>query len=196
MVKSLELDLISKRRCDAAGWFPYEGIYPGRGAPRQDGKQVDDANIPTQYLKPAEVTNHVLTNIYPMTVRHKCLAPRRNVVVIRKTHLKTGQTAQVILFSPDLEWSWDKLIEYYRLRFQIEFNFRDAKQYWGLEDFMNIGPTLVYNAANRSMFMVNWSYVLRQQPPGLHRSVLDLKAWFRAAQYVREVLKQLQPPAD
>ncbi|MCI5180697.1 MAG: hypothetical protein D3911_15555 [Candidatus Electrothrix sp. AW3_4] len=24
------------------------------------------------------------------------------------------------------------------MRFQIEFNFRDAKQYWGLDDFMNI----------------------------------------------------------
>jgi len=29
---------------------------------------------------------------------------------------------------------YDKLIDYYQLRFQIEFNFRDAKQYWGLED--------------------------------------------------------------
>jgi len=52
------------------------------------------------------------------------------------------------LFSSDLELSYDKLIEYYQLRFQIEFNFRDAKQYWGLEDFMNIGQNTIYNAAN------------------------------------------------
>jgi len=29
---------------------------------------------------------------------------------------------------PDLELAYDKLIDYYQLRFQIEFNFRDAKQ--------------------------------------------------------------------
>ena len=42
----------------------------------------------------------------------------------------------------------------YRLRFQIEFNFRDAKQYWGLDDFMNTSPTAVTNAANLALFMV------------------------------------------
>ncbi len=52
------------------------------------------------------------------------------------------------LFSSDLDLAFDKLIDYYRLRFQIEFNFRDAKQFWGLEDFMNINQTPVYNSAN------------------------------------------------
>ena len=37
----------------------------------------------------------------------------------------------------------ETLIEYYSLRFQIEFDFRDAKQYWGLEDFMNVKETQV-----------------------------------------------------
>ena len=37
----------------------------------------------------------------------------------------------------------------------IEFNFRDAKQYWGLEDFMTTNPMAVRNAANLSLFMVN-----------------------------------------
>lgn len=41
--------------------------------------------------------------------------------------------------------------------FSLEFNFRDAKQYWGLEDFMNISQTAVTNAANLSLFMVNFS---------------------------------------
>ena len=67
---------------------------------------------------------------------------------MKKFNLKTGKKRYIILFSSDLELSYDKLIEYYQLRFQIEFNFRDAKQYWGLEDFMNIGQNTIYNAAN------------------------------------------------
>jgi putative transposase len=35
MLKPLELHLISKLRHDAALWFPYEGEYSGRGAPRK-----------------------------------------------------------------------------------------------------------------------------------------------------------------
>ncbi|RRR66659.1 MAG: hypothetical protein EI684_20375 [Candidatus Viridilinea halotolerans] len=34
----------------------------------------------------------------------------------------------------------------------MEFNFRDAKQFWGLEDFMNIHPTQVTNAAKFQCF--------------------------------------------
>jgi len=70
------------------------------------------------------------------------------------------------------------LVEYYRLRFQIEFNFRDAKQYWGLEDFMNITETAVTNAANLAFFMVNVADCSRCQicPDEAAFSVLDLKS--------------------
>jgi hypothetical protein len=81
--------------------------------------------------------------------------------------------------------------DYYRLRFQLEFNFRDAKQYWGLEDLMNVNPRPVYNGANLAMFMVNVSHALmrpmRAQCSAF--SVNDLKAWFRGQKYVVETLK-------
>jgi putative transposase len=75
----------------------------------------------------------------------------------------------------------------------IEFNFRDAKQYWGLEDFMNVTPTGVTNAANLSLFMVNVAYRLRAD---IHArdsdsSVLDLKADCRGYKYVEETIKML-----
>jgi hypothetical protein len=46
------------------------------------------------------------------------------------------------------------------------------------------------------MFMINLSYMLRQQAPFAAMSVLDLKAWFQADKYVREVLKPIQQAAD
>jgi putative transposase len=68
--------------------------------------------------------------------------------VIVKTNLKTSKTAHVVLFSSDLSLGYEQLIDYYRLRFQIEFNFRDAKQYWGLEEFMSVKERPVDNSAN------------------------------------------------
>jgi putative transposase len=113
--------------------------------------------------------------------------------VIVKTNLKTRAQAHIILFSSDLALSFDKLIDYYCLRFQLEFNFRDAKQYWGLEDFMNTSPTAVENAANLSLFMVNLVERLLQEVRQ-HQgecSVLDLKAQCRGAKYVEETIKLL-----
>jgi len=128
-----------------------------------------------------------------MHVWHKKFADLLNVVVIVKTNLKTQAVAHVVLFSSDLDLPYDQLIDYYRLRFQLEFNFRDAKQYWGLEDFMTVKQTPVYNSANLAMFMVNLSHAvmrpLQPQWPGL--SVNDLKAWFRSRKYVIETLKLL-----
>ena len=42
---------------------------------------------------------------------------------------------QAVFFTTDLEISTEKLLENYGIRYQIEFNFRDVKQYFGLNDF-------------------------------------------------------------
>jgi putative transposase len=107
--------------------------------------------------------------------------------------LKSGAFASVNLFSSDPELSYEKIIDFYSLRFQIEFNFRDAKQHWGLEDFMIIREVPLTNTLNLSLFMVNLSQVLlrefRQTYPV--SSILDLKAYFRAAKYFQEIIKML-----
>lgn len=97
------------------------------------------------------------------------------------------------MFSSDLSLSYEKIIDYYKLRFQIEFNFRDAKQFWGSKHFMNRGQTAVTNAVNLSFFMVNLSHYLlaqfRQDNPG--SGIVDLQAYCRGFRYVREILKML-----
>lgn len=122
-----------------------------------------------------------------------------NVVLLLKTNPETKVWAHVILFSSDLELSYDKLMDFYSLRFQIKLNFRDTKQFWGLEDFMNVTPTSVTNAANLSLFMVDVSQMLmceyRQDDPNF--SILDLKAYYRGYRFVIETIKMLpQKPDD
>ena len=125
-----------------------------------------------------------------------CIRDRLNVVVITKHEKETGKFAHVVLFSTDLELAWKTLLSYYRLRFQIEFNFRDAKQYFGLEDYMNVKQLPVYNAANLSMFMVNVSQKLIDMLGLKSGSVTDLKAHYRGYFYARQLLKLLPDFAD
>ena len=120
----------------------------------------------------------VETRIYQVEARHETFDQPLNVVAITKRHLTTGKQAHVSLFSTDCTLAWDVLRDDDQLRFQIEFVFRDAKQYWGLEDFMVIKEAAVTNAMNLAFFMVNLSRRLmrdrRDTDP--NRSVLDLKA--------------------
>jgi hypothetical protein len=193
MAQQHHLHLISKLRCDAALYFPYTGPYAGRGPRRKYGAKVDYHNLPGHYLNATTVEGHIQTRVYQASLLHKEFAQPLNVVILVKTHLRTQARAHVILFSSDLELAYTSLVDYYGLRFQIEFNFRDAKQHWGLEDFMNVTEAGVTNAANLSLFMVNVSYRLQadQHQRGLAYSVLDLKADCRAYKYVEETIKML-----
>lgn len=198
MVRGCDLHLISKLRSDAALYFAYAGPYQGRGPRRKYGAKLDVAAIPAQYLCQTSSEDGVETCIYQVEVLHKEFPQPLNVVVIVKTKLQTGARAHVLLFSSDLTLAFDKLVAYYSLRFQIEFTFRDAKQYWGLEDFMTVTATGVSNAANLALLMVSLSAVLlghvRQTDPQC--SVLDLKASYRSAKYVRETIKLLPDTLD
>lgn len=193
MTRQCGLHLISKLRHDAALYLPYDGPYGGRGPRRRYGDKIAYDHLLPEYLKQTTVEDDIQTCIYQATLLHHDFAQPLNVVIIVKTNLKTQKQAHVVLFSSDLELSYDKLLDYYTLRFQIEFNFRDAKQYWGLEDFMNVTETAVANAANLSLFMVNvaHSFVRGFRHSSPLFGVLDLKALFRGRKYVAETLKLL-----
>lgn len=191
------LHLISKLRHDAAFYLPDERPYSGRGPRRKYGPKLRYDQLPERYLKRRTLLDGIQTDIYQATLWHKSFAQALNVVLIVKTNLATGAYARVILFSSDLDLAADTLIAYYRLRFQIEFNFRDAKQYWGLEDFMTIKPTPVINAANLSLLMVNIAHALLDHFRRSHPAagVIDLKADFRGRFYAAQTLNLLpQPP--
>ena len=193
MARQCGLHLISKLRSDAALYFPYTGPYAGRGPRRKYGPKVDYDHLPEHYLKETTVEGPIETRLYQMQVLHKEFAHLLNVVIIVKTHLRTQARAHVILCSSDVALSYALLVDYYGLRFQIEFHFRDAKQYWGLEDFMNVTPTGITNAANLSLFMVNVAYCLQahMRPHDPDYSILDLKADYRGYKYVQETIKLL-----
>ena len=198
-VRAKGMHIISKFRHDAALYLPYTGTKPRRGPTPRYGKKLNYHQLPAETLCHSVVDGAYRIDTYQMLVFHKSFSDALNVVVVVKTHLPTGKRGHVVLFSTDLDLTADQIIDYYSLRFQIEFNFRDAKQYWGLDDFMNVKPVAVTNAVNLAFLMVNLSAVMlkpyRYDQPDF--SVLDLKAQFRARRYLDETIKMLpDPPRD
>jgi len=199
VVRDCGLHLISKLRHNAALYLPYVGPKPKRGPTPRYGDKLDYKVLPEHARCSSVTEGRFVIDTYQMTVGHKDFPDLLNVVVLVKTDTRNHKSSHVVLFSTDLSLTAAQIVDYYSLRFQIEFNFRDAKQYWGLEDFMNISDIAVTNAVNLAFLMVNLSALLlpahRQQHPDF--SIIDLKTHFRTRRYLSEVIKSLPtPPAS
>lgn len=198
MSRRCGLHLVSKLRSDAALFLPYVGEQKKKGRRKKYGEKIDFKKMDATYLVKTISEKKMETRIYGCHALSRKFPDLLNVAVIVRINHKTGKVGHAVLFSSDLELGSERLVDMYSLRFQIEFNFRDAKQFWGLEDFMNVKETQVNNAANLSMFMVNLSHALAGQMTTADYvvSILDLKALYRGRKYVLEVLKYLPKSPD
>ena len=183
------LHLISKLKKNSALYLKCSKKQKGRGRPIMYGEKVDVSLLSEKYLKETKVDKDIETKIYQFEALHKSISGSVNIVIIYSKNLKTQKETHTILFSTDIKQDFQKIIDYYSLRFQIEFNFRDAKQFFGLEDFMNIKKRRIHNFANLSMFMNSLSYLVHKHSGFSHYSVNDLKSIFIAERYTHEVLK-------
>ncbi len=193
------LDLISKLNRNTGLYLPYSGKYSGRGRKKKYGDKIDYHNIDNEYLIETSIEDGFKTCIYQIKgVWTKRMPVLLNVVIIVKTDLETEKSGRVVLFSTDLDLAGLKIIRFYSLRFQIEFNFRDAKQYFGMSDFKNIKETQVNNAVGLSLFMANVSLILIEKAKTVWQedfvSIQDLKAHFRAEKYLKDILNTLEIP--
>jgi putative transposase len=191
MVRQMGLHIISKMQHNAELYLLPTAEQKQEHPRLKYGARIDYKHLPEQLRVSSTTQDGYCTEVYQATCLHKHFADLINVVIIVRTHLRTQRVGHVVLFSSDLSLDALTLIDYYALRFQIEFTFRDAKQYFGLEDFMGIKEISIQNAVGLSFFMVNLSrYLLdslRTSYPGA--GVNDLKSFCRARHYVSEVLK-------
>jgi putative transposase len=149
VVRECGLHIISKLRHDAALYLPYTGPKPPRGPTPRYGEKLNYAHLPVETLCHSIIDDEYQVDTYQLRVFHPSFPDALNVVVVVKTHLKTEKRGHVVLFSTDLDLTAHQIVDYYSLRFQIEFTFRDAKQYWGLDDFMNVKPVAVTGCKQR-----------------------------------------------
>jgi hypothetical protein len=193
MVRQLDLHLVSKLRSDAALYAEPTALQRQVQPRRKYGERIDLDALPAAWLRSSQTEDGYQTNVYQARCLHKSFARKLNVVILEKTHLASGRVGHVLLFTSDLFLSAATLLDYYSLRFQIEFTFRDAKQYFGLEDFMGVTQAAVTNGMGLSLFLVNLSAyllaALRLQSPGA--GIADLKSWYRGRFYAFWVLKRL-----
>jgi putative transposase len=136
-----KLNIISKFKTNAHLILPFQGEQSRIGRPKILGNKVNLDKIDEQfYLKTIkDDTSNVSTKVYQFEAfTPKISGKKLNIVLLIHTHLITKRVCRNVIFLNDLTLNAETIINYYSLRFQIEFDFRDAKQFYGLAHFKKL----------------------------------------------------------
>lgn len=122
--------IVSRLRDDADLQYIFAGERKkGKGRPQKYAGKINFKNLDKKHIK--RVSKQENEKIYSLMVYSKSLKMNINLVIVYTKNSKNTWSHK-IYFSTDLEQRWEEVLEMYRLRFQIEFLYRDAKQFTGL----------------------------------------------------------------
>jgi hypothetical protein len=169
-VRDCGLHLITKLRVDANLRHLYNGPrQKRRGRPRlYDGKVSFQDLRRFQKLGTVEDAEHL--HLYTAVLYHIRLKRRLRVVVV-SSYQDPSKARFAVLASTDTELDGRELYRLYRVRFQIEFIFRDAKQFTGLSDCQSRKKEALEFHFNASLATLN---LARVEAVNAHRSTQRL----------------------
>jgi DDE superfamily endonuclease len=150
-VVALKLHLIGKLRRDADLRYLYNGQQKARGAKRQYDGKVELSDLSRwAFVKSLEPQ----IDLYSAVVWHVSLKRQIRLACLVDTR-KPDKIGQVLFFSSDIELDAEQMVQAYKARFQIEFIFRDAKQFTGLCDAQTRDPKRLDFHFNASLSALN-----------------------------------------
>ena len=127
-VRALELHQIGKLRADANLRYLSQGPKrPGPGRQKTYDGKVNWSDL-SRFERLDTEDEHIM--LYHQVLNHVQLKCNLQVVVL----VHTQRNRYAVLCSTDVDLEPQRLYRYYKARFQIEFLFRDAKQFTGLSD--------------------------------------------------------------
>ena len=176
-VTSLGFFHVGRLRADANLKWLYEGRHEKRGRPRKyDGKVNLGDGVDDRFDYQGQLDDG--SHIYHAVVWNVNLKMKVKVVLLHR--IEGNKEARVLLFSTDLKIDPLALICYYKARFQIEFVFRDAKQYTGLTDCQALSSETIQTHINASLTALNWMKFEDRRKQGSDSSnVISIASWKR-----------------
>ena len=174
--------LVSSLRRDAVLHYIWDGEPTGkRGRPKVKGDKIDFKSLDKSKMQKLDI-DPAEGEAYALKAHCKSLGRVISLVICI-----TPKGGHKLYFSTDESMSGKDIIEYYRTRFQIEFNFRDAKQFTGLTDCQARSLAKLDFAYNASFAAVNVAKTIRRQfAPEL--STGRLKALMGNAYYIQRII--------
>lgn len=157
------LKLISKLPSNAVLHYPYLGPQPKRrGRPSKYQGRVDRLHLDAAHFTACLQEGNMTA--YQGRVYVKALDRLVKCVIVHITK-KDGTLRAEAFFCTDPTMEGAKVLECYRLRFQIEFLYRDAKQYIGLTHCQARSEQKIHTHVNASLTAVSLAKAVHAWPP-------------------------------
>ncbi len=170
--------VITKLRCDADCYFLNTAPRPKgqKGRSRKYDGKVNFQDL-RRFAFVGTLPDESHVELYTARVWHKSLKRGLRLVVL--VNRKDPQKPRyIVLASTDVELDARTLVEYYQARFQIEFLFRDAKQFTGLNDCQMRAETALDFHFNASLATLNLVRVTEvQAAQGQPLKVFSVASW-------------------
>jgi len=179
-VRDCHLHLITKLRCDANLRYLFCGQRKKRGRPRRYDGKVNFQGL-SRFDSVGTVKGEDHLNLYTAVVNHVSLKrDLRVVIVINRANPKKIRYA--VLAATDTELDALEIYRLYRARFQIEFLFRDAKQFTGLADCQSRNQQALHFHFNVALSTLNLARVeMVKAHSGADRLVFSMSSWKQRA---------------
>lgn len=182
VTENSHLQIIGKLRQDANLRYAYVGKKrSGRGRPK-----LYDGKVNTEFIDRRKIRRcfdiDSDTSVFSGIVYSISLKRQIRIVYIEHYGQDGYAKGHAILFSTDLNLTPEKILRYYKLRFQIEFLFRDAKNFAGLEHCQARSENKINFHVNASLSTVSLAKALHYLTVPKDKresfSMLDLKTLY------------------
>lgn len=176
--KAIAIDpIISRFRDDAVLFYPTTQPPTGkRGRPKLYDSKIDFTDLDLNKFEKINLLHIDKGNLYSTIAYSKSLKQMVKLVVWISDNGKKHK----LYFSTDINLSGKDVIETYRTRFQIEFNFRDAKQFTGLNQCQARNLSKLKFNFNASLTAVNVAKFVAKEK-GISFSMASLKTMMHNA---------------
>ena len=163
-ILGFSLHLVSKLRQDAD--LLYLSNKPKTEKPKQGRPAIYDGKVNVKNLK-LEHFKRVENNqgIKALSGIVYSVALCRNILLVVEQFQINGKTICRLLFSTDINQAPIDVLDIYHTRFQIEFGFRDAKQFAGLENSQARSGNKLYFHFNTALTTVNIAKIMQLSNP-------------------------------
>ena len=184
-VKTLGFDLISRFRDDVNLKYLYTGPKSGkRGRPQKFAGKVDLGNLDMSVFdEECTVDGKLVYKMYTAVVWAVSLEREVRAVIVDYVDSEKKRQTRKVFFSTDTSMSARDIFDIYRTRFQLEFVFRDAKQFTGLTHCQARNKEALSFAFNASLTSVNVARAFARQQ-GMDLSVGSTKTLLHNAAMV------------
>ncbi len=165
ILKSTPLHIISRLRKDAKLRYLYLGERKGRGRPQQYAGTIDWKNLDTNYFTLIESNSETRTGT--AIVNYAALGRNIRLVFVEYLDPDGKRKSYTLYFSTDVELEGLTIVQYYKLRFQVEFEIRDAKPFTGLTECQSTDYDKMNFHVNMALTAVSVAKTLYWQEPHL-----------------------------